>query len=75
LVGSFSIATELLGEVSSIPAAKTLLKGESVKDRQRQTSREESETQSTENPRTEIPERDYTTSSREIRESAREESS
>jgi hypothetical protein len=33
LVGSFSVATELVGKVSSIPAAKTLLKGESAERR------------------------------------------
>jgi hypothetical protein len=34
LVGSFSAATELLGKVSSIQAAKTLLKGESAERRE-----------------------------------------
>jgi hypothetical protein len=34
LVGSFSVATELLDKVSSIQAAKTLLKGESAERRE-----------------------------------------
>jgi hypothetical protein len=33
LVGSISVATELLGKVSSIQAAKTILKGESAEKR------------------------------------------
>jgi hypothetical protein len=45
LVGSFSAATELLGRVSSIQAAKTPLKGESAERREfqiRESAREES---------------------------------
>jgi hypothetical protein len=34
LVGSFSAATELVGKMSSILAAKTLLKGESAERRE-----------------------------------------
>jgi hypothetical protein len=34
LVGSFSVATELVGKVSSIPAAKTLLKRKSAERRE-----------------------------------------
>jgi hypothetical protein len=34
LVGSFSVATKLVGKVSSIPTAKTLLKGESAERRE-----------------------------------------
>jgi hypothetical protein len=34
LAESFSVATELVGKVSSIPAAKTLLKGESAERRE-----------------------------------------
>jgi hypothetical protein len=45
LVGSFSAATELLGRVSSIQAAKTLLRGEFAERREfqiRESAREDS---------------------------------
>jgi hypothetical protein len=51
LLGSFSAATELFGKVSSIQAAKTLLKGESAERREFRFDRELEKNQRPVSPR------------------------